>query len=122
MRQLHRLFAEHEAAHAITARHFGLTVTTIHIGSRDGYTRYHGHSEAWQEATVTAAGDLWNWEFGSVPYQDYGCGDLADFEREHGLDRLWDANRAARSILTQRRRAVLALADRLVAERTIRLA
>jgi len=122
MSQLHRLFAEHEAAHAVVARHYGMTVTHIHLDRNGGYTRYHGPSTGWQEAAITAAGDLFNREYSTVPYQDGSCKDLADFEREHGLDQLWQANRAARSILTQRRRAVLALADRLMDERTIHLA
>lgn len=114
-----RLFAEHEAAHAVVARHFGLDVTQIVIGNHSGRTAYRGLSEPWQEAAITAAGDLFNRELGTVPYADYGCADLRDLEREHGLDRLWDANRAARGILTQRRQAVLLLADRVQRERHI---
>ncbi|MGW2040496.1 hypothetical protein [Streptomyces virginiae] len=114
-----RVLAEHEAAHAVVARHFGLDVLDIVIGDRSGRTVYRGLSETWQEAAITAAGDLFNREFGTVPYLDYGCGDLRDLEREHGLDRLWDANRAARGILTQRRQAVLLLADRVQRERHI---
>ncbi|WP_405436674.1 hypothetical protein OG373_06755 [Streptomyces avidinii] len=114
-----RVLAEHEAAHAVVARHFGLTVTEVVIGARSGRTLYRGLAEPWQEAAVIAAGDLFNREQGTVPYLDYGCSDLRDLEREHGLDRLWDANRAARSILTQRRRAILLLADRIQRERHI---
>lgn len=122
MSQLHRLLAEHEAAHAVVARHYGMTVHNIRIGRVSGYTEWSGPSVGWQEAAITAAGDLFNREQGSVPYRDYGCGDLKRFEREHGLSQLWDANRAARSILIQRRRAVLTLADRIMRERYITFA
>lgn len=122
MTHLLRVLAEHEAAHAVVARHFGMTVTEIHVGPTRGRTCWYGDAAQWQEAAITAAGDLFNREQGSVPYQDFGCSDLRAFERDHGLDQLWQAQRAARSILIQRRRAVLALADRLMRERTITLA
>lgn len=119
MSQPPRLLAEHEAAHAVVARHFGMTVHSIRIGRVRGYTEWSGPSASWQEAAITAAGDLFNREHSSVPYQDLACDDLKVFEREHGLDQLWQANRAARSILVQRRRAILTLADRIMRERTI---
>lgn len=117
-----RVLAEHEAAHAVVARHFGMTVLDIRVRGQRGYTRWEGDSPQWQEAAITAAGDLFNREQGTVPYQDYACRDLKVFEREHGLDQLWQAQRAARSILTQRRRAVLTLADRIMRERFITFA
>lgn len=109
-----RCLAEHEAAHAVVARHFGFTIVDIRLGRVSGYTRWQGNAAAWQQAAITAAGDLFNREQGTVPYADLACSDLQVFEREHGLHRLWDANRAARSILIQRRRAVLTLADQLM--------
>ncbi|MCX5586037.1 hypothetical protein [Streptomyces erythrochromogenes] len=116
-----RVLAEHEAAHAVVARHFGFDVVSIVIGEQRGFTEWRNvGAELWQQAAITAAGDLFNRECGSVPYINYGCGDLKRFEEEHGLARLWDANRAARSILTQRRRAILTLADRIQRERYIR--
>lgn len=122
MTHLLRVLAEHEAAHAVVARHFGFDVTEIVVGRTSGHTSWYGPSAKWQEAAITAAGDLFNRELGTVPYVDYACHDLQRFERSHGLSALFNANRAARSILKQRRRAVLVLADRLMRERTITLA
>lgn len=117
-----RLLAEHEAAHAVVARHFGFTVFSVRVHGDRGYTEWTGAAQPWQSAAITAAGDLFNREQGTVPYRDYACSDLQTFEREHGLDKLWDANRAARSILIQRRRAILTLADRIMRERFITFA
>ncbi|MGW6785385.1 hypothetical protein [Streptomyces sp. NPDC054987] len=114
-----RVLAEHEAAHAVVARHFGLDVYDIVIGDRSGRTLYQVPAEPWLDAAVIAAGDLFNRELGTVPYLDYGCSDLRTLEREHGLAQLWDANRAARGVLTQRRQAVLRLADRVQREQHI---
>lgn len=117
-----RVLAEHEAAHAVVARHLGMSVFTIRVRGDRGVTEWAGAAQPWQEAAITAAGDLFNREQGTVPYQDYACSDLKRFEREHGLDQLWDAQRAARSILLMRRRAVLTLADRIMRERFITFA
>lgn len=119
-----RACAEHEAAHAVVAAHFGAPVHEVTATARgDGSTIYDaGRVNRLQQAAITAGADLWNRELGTVPYQDLGCLDLATFEREHGLGPLWQAERVARQILTARRAAVLALADRLVVERTIRFA
>ncbi|MFG2330175.1 hypothetical protein ACGFMM_11175 [Streptomyces sp. NPDC048604] len=115
MKPRSRILAEHEAAHAVVARHFGLPVVEIVLGRSSGHTLVDfGPAELWQRAVVTAAGDLFNKEQGTVPYEDYGCGDLRDFERDHGLSQLWDAQRAARSVLKQRREAVVRLADQLM--------
>jgi hypothetical protein len=120
MRGRSRILAEHEAAHAVVARHFGFHVVEIHVGPTRGRTCWYGPAAQWQEAAITAAGDLFNREQGTVPYQDYGCHDLKEFERDHGLAKLWDAQRAARSILVQRRRAVLTLADQLMSQPLMR--
>lgn len=121
MRGLLRLTAEHEAAHAVVARHLGHMVTRAWASDHgSGGTEWDARSAtAAEQAAVSAAGDVWCREFGSVEYVDLACVDLATFEREHGLATLWSANRAARTILQARRAATLALADRLVAERSI---
>jgi hypothetical protein len=109
-----RLLAEHEAAHAVVAAHYGQQVDTIRVGRADGETRYQCTATPREQAAITAAGDLFNREFGTVSYQDFGCRDLADMEREHGLGGLWRANRDAREILASQRQLVLDLADRLM--------
>nr|WTB31086.1 hypothetical protein OG781_17795 [Streptomyces sp. NBC_00830] len=115
--------AEHEAAHAIVALHARVPVYQVRLyANGTGWTEHGGSSVPSVEAAITAAGDLWQREYGTVPYVDLSCRDLPDFERQHGLSALWSAQRDARRILIQRRRAVLALADRLMDERTIRLA
>jgi len=118
-----RACAEHEAAHAIVALHARIPVYEIRLyANGTGYTKHAGSTIPSVQAAITAAGDLWQREYGTVPYTDLSCADLPAFEREHGLGALWTAQRDARRILIQRRRAVLALADRLMDERTIHLA
>lgn len=115
-----RNVAEHEAAHAVVAAHFGLRVRSIVARAADsGYTVYELTGNEEQYAIVRAAGDVWGRKLGSVPYVDLGCEDLARFEQAYGLGRLWEAQRAALTVLTQRRAAVTALADRIERERTI---
>ncbi|MEU2076863.1 hypothetical protein [Streptomyces sp. NPDC013489] len=116
-----RILAEHEAAHAVVAAHYGQTVHSISIGRQSGVTRYSGTASSRERAAVYAAGDLFNRELGTVPYQDYGCGDLADLEHKHGLSALWQANRDARAVLSQHRQLVLDLADRLMTSPTLTL-
>ncbi|MEV8554835.1 hypothetical protein AB0L04_34145 [Streptomyces glaucescens] len=118
-----RACAEHEAAHAIVALHHRVPVYDIHLRSNGtGYTTRSAHCARPVSAAITAAGDLWQREYGTVPYIDLACDDLRTMEREHGFGSLWSAERDARRILVQRRSAILALADRLMTERTIRLA
>lgn len=117
--QLLRHLAEHEAAHAVVAAHYGIRVHEIRVQSRSGYTLHEGGT-APQEAAITAAGDTWQRSLSGLPYTDLACSDLATFERAHGLDQLWHAQRAARQILTARRDAVQRLAARLSRDRTIR--
>ncbi|RSS50058.1 hypothetical protein [Streptomyces sp. WAC01280] len=109
-----RLLAEHEAAHAVVAAHYGQTVDSIRVGQQQGETRYSGTATPREHAAISAAGDLFNRELGTVRYEDFGCGDLADIEREHGLHALWRANRDARAVLVGQRQLVLDLADRLM--------
>ncbi len=111
--------ALHEAAHAVVARHFGLQVVEIRIGEREGATLYSDNGTALQQATVTAAGEVGQ-KLVPGEYRDLACADLAVFEREHGLSLLWQAQRDARSILTARRMAFMALAQRLDREQLIR--
>jgi len=115
-----RSLAEHEAAHAVVAAHFGHPVTRIWIGANAGATLWDSvlASNA-ERAAVTAAGDLWNREFGTIAYRDLSCDDLERLVRQTGVGGVWHARRLARSVLTARRRAVLALADRLERERSI---
>lgn len=120
MRHLQRLLAEHEAAHAVVAAHYGQAVQWIRVGRDDGMTHYRGTSTPRERAAITAAGDLWNREYGTVPYVDYGCGDLADFQREHGLRALWQANRDARAALNEHLHLVTDLADTLMRQRILR--
>ncbi|MEV7994930.1 hypothetical protein AB0O67_24360 [Streptomyces sp. NPDC086077] len=118
-----RACAEHEAAHTIVALHHRVPVYDIHLRANGtGYTQISPHCAPSVTAAITSAGDLWQRELGTVPYLDLSCGDLQAMEQRHGLDALWAAERNARRVLVQRRRAVLALADRLMTERTIRLA
>lgn len=115
-----RNVAEHEAAHAVVIAHFGMRVRGIVARAPDdGYTEYEPTGTEVQCAIVRAAGDVWGRELGSVPYVDLGCADLAGFERSYGLGRLWQAQRDALAILTRRRDAVSALADRIERERAI---
>jgi hypothetical protein len=114
-----RLVAEHEAAHAVVAAHFGSRLHRIVVRDTDGYTLHSGPTEPTWQAAITAAGDAYNRKLSSVPYVDLGCDDLARFERVHGLGRLWHAERLALDVLTTRRAAVTALADRLERERVI---
>lgn len=115
-----RHVAEHEAAHAIVAAHFGLVVTRVVVRAPgDGYTEYEQTADPARRAAITAAGDVYGQRLGSVPYVDLACDDLAKFERFHGLTRLWQAQRIALDILTRKRAAVVALADRLERERTV---
>ncbi len=113
--------ALHEAAHAVVARHFGMVVHEIRLGQRDGATTHDGNGTALQLATVTAAGEVGQ-KLIPGEYRDLACADLAAFEQEHGLSLLWRAQRDARSILTARRGAFVALAQRLDRERLIRFA
>lgn len=115
-----RACAEHEAAHAVVSAHYGMRVHEIRVGANgSGQTLHEVRGSALQLAAITAAGDLWNREMSTAPYTDLSCSDLAVFEREHGLNALWRAQRHARHILTLRRPAVLALASRLMDERHI---
>lgn len=117
-----RSLAEHEAAHAVVARHLGHVVTEIRIDSstRSGATTWDAtHATRQHEAAVKSAGDVWASELGSVEYVDLACRDLATFEQQFGLERLWQARRNALAVLLTRRRSVLVLADRLVRERVI---
>jgi len=112
--------AEHEAAHAVVARYFGHPILRVRIGADDGVTVWDAELASGAErAAVTAAGDLFNRELGTVEYQDLACDDLARLVRQVGVGGVWHARRLARSVLTARRRAVLALADRLEIERCI---
>ncbi|WP_180685320.1 hypothetical protein [Streptomyces gossypiisoli] len=118
-----RACAEHEAAHAVVSLHHRITVYEIGIRANgSGYTTHAPTSVRSVQAAITAAGDLWQQEYGTVPYTDLSCHDLLTMEREHGLGALWAAQRDARRVLIQRRRSVLDLADRLMKERSIRLA
>lgn len=120
MSSLLRAVAEHEAGHAVVAAHLGYRVTEIRIASGSGSTVWNAAaSPSEDQAAVTAAGDLWCRELSTHPYVDLACDDLAAFERSHGLGRLWHAQRTARQILTARRDAVSALAERLMQERSI---
>ncbi len=111
-----RRSAEHEAAHAVLAAHFGLRVLLVEARSGgDGLTRIDGTVGTAQQAAVVAAGDLWEREFCRLPYEDASCSDLARLERSVGATGVWQARRDARAVLTRRREAVLHLADRLEA-------
>ncbi|MBT2420579.1 M50 family metallopeptidase [Streptomyces sp. ISL-22] len=118
-----RRAAEHEAAHAICAHVLGVRVRAVEVRSNGSGRTYYSR-EAWgaprQMAPTTAAGDLWEREFSILPYIDEACSDLRDFERNHGLGALWQAERTARQILTRHRADVLRLADRLEREHFVR--
>lgn len=115
-----RNVAEHEAAHAVVAAHFGHSVHEIVVQTpSDGHTVYELAADPDQRAAITAAGDVYGKRLGSVPYVDLGCSDLARFERAHGLGRLWRAERTALDILTAHRAAVTTLADRIERERRV---
>ncbi|MDX3581996.1 hypothetical protein [Streptomyces europaeiscabiei] len=115
-----RLVAEHEAAHVVVAAALGVTVRRAVINTLgQGRTLHDGTDSTADAAAITAAGDVWNQRLGVVPYQDLACLDLQTFEREHGLGKLWQANRTAHRILSEERSLVLALAERLVGERDI---
>lgn len=112
--------AAHEAAHAVVASHFGLRVHEIRLEEYDGETVYDGSGGTrLQKATVTAAGEVGQ-KLIPGEYRDLACVDLAEFERDHGLGLLWRAQRDARAILTARRTALVALAQRLDCEQHIR--
>jgi hypothetical protein len=72
-----------------------------------------------RRAVITAAGDLWNREFGTVLYLDLSCVDLAGLVRQVGTQGVWQARRDARAVLATRRREVLRLADRLATAGTM---
>jgi hypothetical protein len=115
-----RCLAEHEAAHAVVAHHFGHRVHSVRIGADDSAAVWDATCASGAErAAVTAAGDLWNREFGTVEYHDLACDDLARLVRQVGVGGVWHTRRLARSVLTTRRRAVMALADRLEREHSI---
>lgn len=119
---LRRATAEHEAAHATVATALGLTVLEVRAGTGTGHTLYMERPHDVRTAAAIWAGDVWSKEFGSVPYEIIergACADLARLEREYAPDSFWRAHRLAREVLTKQRRAVLALADRLTAERVI---
>jgi hypothetical protein len=115
-----RSIAEHEAAHAVVARAFGYDVIQVHVDTANGVTAWDSSTAPpAHQAAVTAAGDVWGRDHSQFPYVDLGCADLAGFEARFGLDQLWTANRTAGAILAEHRVAVLALASRLITERTI---
>ncbi|MGW5215126.1 hypothetical protein ACWEQO_29040 [Streptomyces sp. NPDC004051] len=115
-----RNIAEHEAAHAVVAAHFGLRVHEVVARTPgNGYTMHDVATDPMQQAAIIAAGDAYGRHRGSVSYVDLGCGDLATFERQHGLSRLWQAERLALDILDQHQAAVTRLADRIERERRI---
>ncbi len=111
--------AIHEAAHAVVAAHFGMRVVEVRIGDNEGATTFEWRGTAPQLAAVTAAGEAGQ-KLMPGRYEDLACADLAIFEREHGLGLLWQAQRDAQAILTTRRKAFVALAQRLDRERRIR--
>jgi hypothetical protein len=116
---LRQATAEHEAAHATVATALGLTVLEVRAGVGRGHTLYLERPNEVRTAAAIWAGDLWCKEFGSVPYEVIergACADLARLERDFDPDRFWRGHRLAREILSQHRRAVVALAGRLVAE------
>lgn len=114
--------AEHEAAHAVVARHLGLAVRQVHVDPRTLAGRTVVEKAARDRtAVVLIAGDLWAREFSAHPYPDRSCSDLARFESEHGFGVLWAAERQARHILTTRQDAVRAFAARLAREHHINL-
>ncbi|MEU4235103.1 hypothetical protein AB0F17_63455 [Nonomuraea sp. NPDC026600] len=120
MSSLLRAHAEHEAAHAILAAHFGLKVVEIRLNPpATSYTLYESGGISLQQCAISAGGDLWAREFSALPYTDLACGDLIDIEREHGLSAIWGAERLARQVLAANSRAVLSLAERLTADRVI---
>jgi hypothetical protein len=112
--------AEHEAAHAVVARHLGLAVHQVHVDPRTlaGRTVVEPATPG-DTAVVLIAGDLWARHFSTHPYPDRSCSDLARFETEHGFTTLWAAERQAHRILTTRQDAVRALAARLTREHHI---
>lgn len=107
-----RLIAEHEAAHAVVAAHYGVKVFEVWATAARGKT-VHGDCPQHEDVAIAAAGDLWNREFGAVPYRDGSCGDLAYLERTVSAAGVWQARRDARAVLTRRRSSVLALAARI---------
>ncbi|MFC4611157.1 hypothetical protein ACFO9E_25685 [Streptomyces maoxianensis] len=115
-----RSTAEHESAHAVAARHFGVRVHEISINPRTMAGRTDCDRTSLQKtAVILAAGDVWCRHLSQLPYLDRACSDLRRFERDHGLSQLWHAEREARRILTLHQRAVLALSDRLMRETRI---
>lgn len=114
-----RQVAVHEAAHAVVSSHYGLQVVEIRVGNTQGWTKHVDGGTALQQAAITAAGEVGQ-RLVESDYLELACGDLAIFEQRFGLDLLWRAQTEARQILTSRRTAVLALADRLIRERHIR--
>ncbi|GAA3215579.1 M50 family metallopeptidase [Actinocorallia longicatena] len=120
MTSLLRQVATHEAAHAVVAAHYGMRVTEIRVGQRDGATVHTGNGTRLQLAAVTAAGEVGQRLAAAETYEDLACSDLARFEAEHGLGLLWRAQQDARAILTSRRRAFMQLIMRLESERHVR--
>ncbi|MGW2292287.1 hypothetical protein [Streptomyces phaeochromogenes] len=121
MSGLLRAVCEHEAAHAVVAAHHGVRVLEVRASAQgQGFTAHEGATDPRVSAAITAAGDAWQRHLSGLPYEDLACVDLAVFEREHGLAALWGAQHEARAILTRRRAAVEALADRLARDHVVR--
>ncbi|SDN81409.1 hypothetical protein [Streptomyces wuyuanensis] len=115
-----RSTAEHEAAHAVVARHYRVPVHEVWVDPRTLAGRTEcAKTSLQQTAVILAAGDLWCRELSALPYEDRACSDLRRFERDHGFQQLWHVEREARRILTQHREAVLGFAARLVREQHI---
>jgi hypothetical protein len=110
-----RLIAEHEAAHAIVALAYGVPVTRV-VATRTRGRTSHGTCTRQQAVAIAAAGDLFNREFGTVPYRDASCSDLAYLEREVEASGVWKARRDARAVLRSRQQDVIDLA-RLLEQR-----
>ena len=116
-----RFVAEHESAHCVLVAHFGYPVASVFV-RRDG-----SGGTVWdaarasraEQAAISAAGDVWDSELSDVDYRDIACEDLARLVRLVGVGGVWAARRAAREVLTARRRLVLSLADRLELDRRI---
>lgn len=121
-----RRTAEHEAAHAVTARALGLRVAEVSVSAdgRSGLTKHESTSPA-ATAIVAVAAGLWTDEFRGMVFprgDAAGCReDMRVLVRNTGGDtwKMQNACRHARTILAESRDEIFAMADLLVSKRRL---